>query len=138
MSTISKPLKAALLASVALGAGAMLYNRSTGLDPVPGPSFPLSFVDAGQTTTATTWSAPPVTRDPFARPDGQIVDQPPEFDSATNTSVDGATAGAEVVDQAPTTVPARITTTVDQRSIAEVFESRLPSTTSPVETSTNP
>ncbi len=129
MSTVSKPLKATLLATVALGAGALLYNRSSDLEPVTGPTFPLSFTDDEGTSTATTWLAPPVTRDPFATPEGLAVEQAPEFDPPTEPPAAGATVGGEVVDQAPTTVPARITTTIDQRTDAEVFASRLPSTT---------
>lgn len=124
MSQVSKPLRAALAVTVVLAAGSMVYNGSSAPEPSADPTFPLPLVDDDD-STPTTWVAPPVTRDPFTRLDGVSVDQAPEFESTTSVLGVDLQGG----DVPATTVPPPVSTILDERSIAEILESRLPSTT---------
>jgi hypothetical protein len=84
-------------------------------------------IDDSGSATATTWIAPPVTRDPFAASSGVAVDPGTDALAVDDPS---ATEDSVVDDTSPSTTALSLPEQpVDTRSLEEIIASRVPSTT---------
>lgn len=141
MAALSPKLKIALGLAVAVAAFSLVTsNGSEDAIETTSLDLPLALFDEGVSTPPTSWSAPPVTRNPFESASLNI-DADAVAELATSTTVGTSTAETETASEPAATVPSpqrTVERTPTTRTLEETIDGRIPPGAPPVTTAPVP